>query len=52
MSTLYKKTRDMLSFIIQNWNYLDFNLRLEFYDFLIYYKDKIIYNKFESNFNS
>lgn len=45
---MYQKTRELLSFIINNWNYLDSSVRSEFIDFLQYYKDITIYSKYGS----
>lgn len=45
---MYQKTRELLSFIIQNWNYLDVSVKSEFIDILQYYKDITIYSKFGS----
>lgn len=45
---MYKKTRELLSFIIQNWNYLDDSVKSEFVDILQYYKDITILSKFGS----
>lgn len=45
---MYQKTRELLSFIIQNWNCLDDSVKSEFVDFLQYYKDITIFSKFGS----
>ena len=45
---MYQKTRELLSFIIRNWNYLDDSVKSEFIDFLQYYKDITVFSKFGS----
>lgn len=46
---MYRKTRELLTFIIQNWNHLDSSVKSEFCDFLQYYRDIVIISKYEKN---
>ncbi len=45
---MYQKVRKLLIFLIQNWNYFDFSVKSEFIDILQYYRDLVIYNKYNS----
>lgn len=46
---MYRKTKELLTFIIQNWNYLDSSVKSEFMDVLQYYRDIVIISKYENN---
>lgn len=44
---MYKNFRNLILFILTNWNYLDMTVKKELVDTLTYYKDITIYSKYE-----